>query len=84
MKITDNDKQQIKSLILWYFNTKKYFPFAEQLIEQYKIFFPNDIDSWIKDIINELSNEVIIEYLEDKKTKSSKLMLRILQNNEES
>ena len=81
--LNENDLKQIKNLILSYFQEKKYFPFVEDLLEKYKMFFPENLDDKVKNQINDLVNETILEYIEAKKTKGGQIMLRLLQNNEE-
>ena len=80
--LNENDLKQIKNLILSYYKEKKYFPFVEDLLEKYKIFFPENLDNGVKQQINDLVNEVILEQIEAKKTKGGQIMLRLLQNNE--
>ena len=81
--LNENDLKQIKNLILSYHKGKKYFPFVEDLLEKYKMFFPENLDDEVKKQINDLVNETILEYVEAKKTKGGQIMLRLLQNNEE-
>ncbi len=81
--LNENDLKQIKNLILSYYKEKKYFPFVEDLLEKYKMFFPENLDDEIKQQINNLVNEIILEQIEAKKTKGGQIMLRLLQNNEE-
>ncbi len=80
--LNENDLKQIKNLILSYYKEKKYFPFVEDLLEKYKIFFPENLDDEVKQQINNLVNEIILEQIEAKKTKGGQIMLRLLQNNE--
>ncbi len=61
MKLTNDDIKQIKNLILWFFENKKYFPFADELINNYKIFFPNKVDNNTKEKFDKITNEVITE-----------------------
>ncbi len=81
--LNENDLKQIKNLILSYYKEKKYFPFVEDLLEKYKMFFPENLDDKVKKQINDLVNETILEQIEAKKTKGGQIMLRLLQNNDE-
>jgi predicted oxidoreductase (fatty acid repression mutant protein) len=80
--LSENDLKQIKNLVLSYYKEKKYFPFADDLMNQYKIFFPDDLDQEIKNQIDDLVNSVILEQIEAKNTKGGQIMMRILQNND--
>ena len=81
--LNENDLKQIKNLILSYYKEKKYFPFVEDLLKKYFIFFPENLDDEVKQQINNLVNKIILEQIEAKKTKGGQIMLRLLQNNEE-
>ena len=81
--LNENDLKQIKNLILSYYKEKKYFPFVVDLLEKYKMFFPENLDNDVKQQINDLVNKIILEQIEAKKTKGGQIMLRLLQNNEE-
>jgi len=80
--LNENDLKQIKNLILSYYKEKKYFPFVEDLLEKYKMFFPENLDNDVKQQINDLVDKIILEQIEAKKTKGGQIMLRLLQNNE--
>ena len=80
--LNENDLKQIQNLILSYHKEKKYFPFVEDLLEKYKMFFPENLDDEVKRQINDLVSETILEYVEAKKTKGGQIMLRLLQNND--
>jgi hypothetical protein len=59
--LTENDLKQIKNLINSFYQKHKYYPFAEDLINEYSIFFPENLDNKIKDQIDELTISIIEE-----------------------
>jgi len=78
---TEQDLKQIKNLILSFNKEKKYFPFADELIKKYSIFFPNNIDNETKSKIDDFINSIILEEVEHKKTKWWQILFKILKNN---
>lgn len=81
--LKEKDLQQIKQLIISYYEKKWYFPFFEDLFKQYGFLFPENIEDEIKDQIDMLTNDIILEKICSKKTKWWIIMSNILKHNDE-
>lgn len=81
--LSKKDLEQLKNLIISYYENKWYFPFFEDLIKYYGFLFPEDIDKEIKDQIDELTVDIIFEKIQSKKTKWWFIMSNILKHNDE-
>ena len=79
---TESDLKQIKNLVLSFVKSKGYFPFVEDLMKTYSMFFPQDLTPEEKNQINDLVNEIILEWLNSKKTKWSMILWKIFERNE--
>ena len=80
--LTENDLKQIWNLVDSFLEKHKYFPFYEDLAQNYPMFFPEDLDENIKKQIDEFINIKILKYLEWKKTKWWLIMYKIFKNND--
>jgi len=80
---SENDLKQIKNLVKSFLNTKKYFPFVEDLMKEYQVIFPQDLSDEEKEQIENFINQLILDYLKSKHTKGSKILLNIFQRNDE-
>jgi len=79
---TEKDLKQIRNLVISFYQKHKYFPLSEKLIDEYKMFFPDNLDENIKQEINSFINSVILEEISKKWTKWWQIMLKILKNND--
>jgi len=79
---SENDLKQIKNLVNSFYTKHKYYPLAENLIQEYQIFFPENLDQETIDQIDNLINEIIVENISKKWTKWWKIMSKILKYNE--
>ena len=58
--LTEQDKKQIKNLVLSFYKKHNYFPVYDDLSKEYNVFFPEDLDNKTKDEIDEIVNETIL------------------------
>ena len=79
--LTEQDKKQIKNLVLSFYKKHNYFPVYDDLSKEYNIFFPEDLDNKTKDEIDEIVNETILETIVKKWTKGWEIMKKMLELN---
>lgn len=80
--LKETDLKQIWNLVISFYKKKKYFPFVEDLMKEYELFFPQDLSDEDKNQIDDYVNQIIIDTISEKWTKWSAIMLKILKNNE--
>jgi len=81
--LKEKDLEQIKNLIVSYYENKWYFSFFEDLLKEYGFLFPKDINEKTKNQIDKLTEDIILEKIKSKKTKWWLIMSNILKNNDE-
>jgi hypothetical protein len=80
--LSEKDLEQIKNLVLSFHKKHKYYPFVEDLMKEYALFFPQDLDEETKNQIDNFITEIIEEEINKKDTKGWKLMSKILKTHE--